>query len=279
MTEKIGEILFHPSTLIKYKDTHFFKVLLYLLILTLLTSIVPIIETLKFTGYTYANKTMIEEIYSIDFSDINNVPSCKVENNKLYCVNTSEIHELGSIYDMFTVVIDVEGKMKANENKFYIRLTENNIKISDKKMNYIIIGYDELPTSWQSFDLEAIKKAQNPEEEYFNLVVGGINELKKDFIGYEIFTKIIVMFILLLLEILFYSILFYLLIGRKMYKFKEVFKVSVFAYTLPVVIGLFFSLLNMQVLNSTLLAIITIIYMHIALMSNQIHKDDPENKE
>ena len=73
--------------------------------------------------------------------------------------------------------------------------------------------------------------------------MNGYNQLIYKLIPYIVFGNIIVVFIIKTMEILFYTLLFALLYRRFQFTFGQLFKLTVFAQTLPITISVILNLL------------------------------------
>ncbi len=274
MTEKLNNILFHPSTLIEYRKTHLLKVLLYLLILTIFSLVVPIIETISSPELTLSDKEIVESMSGFDFDNANKLPNCSLSNKTLACKDDgSKQQEIGA-GRMFVITTDLDDSLKIDSNLFYLKLTEKGVKIVDRNIVYIEYTYDELPTKWQQFNFETIKNASNPEEEFYYLFTGGLNQLMKPLVPVILGINILITFVISILETLFYALLFFMFYRRFNLRFKEIFKIAVFAQTFAITIGVILDLLRINSFSSFLITTITFIYIYIAILASvTAHKD------
>lgn len=277
MTEKLNNILFHPSTLIEYRKTHLLKVLLYLLILSIFSLVVPIIETISNPEFNLSDKALVESVSGFDFEKANSLPNCELSNETFTCSDdVSKQQEIGSVFRFFIITTDLDDSLEIDNNQYYIKLTEKSVKIVDKNGEYMVIPYNELPTKWQQFNFEEIKNANNPTEELYYLFVGGFNQLLKPLVPVIIGFNILITFIFSILETLFFAVLFFVFYRRFNVKFKEIFKIAVFAQTLPITIGVIFDLLRINNFSSFIMTTLTFIYIYIAILASAAVPKDKE---
>ncbi|QVK18823.1 DUF1189 family protein [Mycoplasmatota bacterium] len=275
MTEKLNKILFHPSTLNQFKHTHLLKVLLYLLILSLFSIIVPIIDRIKSPELTIADKSQVEILYGFNFDNAKDLPDCSLNNGTYTCEDeASETKEIGVVLNLFNIVSDVDDTMGHSNYYYTVKLTEKNIKIKDRFGTEVIINYKDTPSKWQSFDFKEIKASNNPSDSLFLLFIRGFNQILVKLTPIILAINITFSFIIKSLEILLYSLLFYLFYKRFQFKFIELFKITIFAHTLPVTIGVILDLLQFNVVNTFMIPTLTFIYVYIAIYSSL-----PKNKE
>ncbi len=264
MIEKLNNILFHPSTLYEYRKTHLFKVILYLLILSFFSILVPIIDRIKEPELKMNDKEYIEELTGFSFDVSENLPDCRLDDH-VYSCTESESREIGTVLGRFKILSDVEDTERTTDLDYYIKLTEEGI-IIDSIGFRTLIPYDKLPSKWQSFDFEEIKTSDNPSDELYRLFIGGFNQILVKFTPIIIAFNVFIIFIVKTLEILLYSLLFYLFYRRFEFKYRELFKITVFAQSLPVVLALIFDLLQFNIFSSFFSTMLTFIYVYIAVM-------------
>lgn len=273
MTEKISNILFHPSKLIEYRNIKLYKALLYLFILALLSVLVPIIDITTFSGFVLGDKSSIESEYKVEFSVINDLPDCILDNGEFTC-NTDEYVEVEEIilfYSDYKVIFDANDNYIIKDDNNYIILKKSNILIGNQYFKYPVF-YRYLPKVWQSFDTSEMKNAENPETTFYNFIITGVNEINNLLIPFRVTVYIIFAYLEMIFQVLFYSLLFYIFYRRFNYKFSEFFKVTIFASTLATVLGLIFNLLAVGYDNLILLSTITFIYIYIAFVHNLTKK-------
>lgn len=273
MTEKLNNILFHPSTLIEYKHTHLLKVLLYLLVLSSFSILVPIIDTIKNPELNLVDKANVEALTNFDFDLATELPNCALINNTYTCTDeASKTKEIGVVLNMIRIVSDVDDSM-TNSNYYYtIKLTEKSVKIEDRFGATSTINYQKLPSKWQSFDFEEIKLSNNPSDSFYLLFIRGFNQIFVKLTPFRLAFNISLTFIIKILEVLLYSFLFYLFYKRFQFKFLELFKITIFAQTLPITLGVLLDLLQINVFNSIMIPTFTFFYVYIAIFSS-IPKD------
>ncbi len=264
MTEKLNNILFHPSTLIKFKNTHFLKVLLYLFLLSIFSMIIPIIDTVQDPTFSLADKPYVEAFFNFDVAK--NLPDCSLQNNEFSCLDEASSQQvIGTAFGVVNIVTDVNDTMKVTNNEYYLKFTENQIKFENKNMTYYSISYKNLPSNWQSFNFNTIKTAIDPSNALYLLFISGFNQIIIHLVPLILTITIFTTFIFKVFEILIYSLIFYLLFRRLQYKFKEIFKITVFAETLAVTMGLILELLGLGSLSSYVAIALIFIYMNVAM--------------
>lgn len=268
MMEKLDNLLFHPSTLINYRYTKLYKVIFVLLLISIFSIIVPLIDTVKSPGITISDKDDISEVFAFDFSIAKTLPDCQIENSQFSCDESGNQQVFGKALRFFTLVTDENDDMDLTSSGYYIKFTKDNLKIVDKNMTYYAISYHKLPDEWHNIDFKEIKNSNNPEDELYLTFLGGFNKIAKLLLPLDITIQIIVAFIFKIIEILFFSSLFYLIYKRLNFKFKEIFKITVFAQIFAVTIGVIFELLNWGYFSSFLVTTLTFIYVYKALYSN-----------
>lgn len=272
MFEKLNDILFHPSRLSQFKNTKFYKVFFYLIFLSLFSITVLIIDTVKNPEITIADKDIIEQSFNINFNVANNLPDCSLRDNTYSCIDEqSSNKEILTILGMVYLISDVNDKVTRFNT---IKLTENKVVINMGIGNRYTISYDKLPKGWQEFDFTEIKNASNPQDEFYKLFMIGYNELVYKLIPFMVLSNIIISFIIKTLEILFYALLFTLLYRRFNFKFGELFKLTVFAQTLPITISVILDLLNVKMSTVFLSTFLTFIYVYFAVVHSI-----PSNRE
>ncbi len=266
VTEKLNNILFHPSKLMQYRKTNFFLVLLYLLALSAFAIIVPIIDIVKTPELTIADKDRIEATVNFNFDLATDLPDCSLNNGKFSCLNEdSSKQEIGTILGLIKIVSDVDGNFRGSSQFYYIKFTENYLKLEDQFGVGNIISYSDLPSKWQSFDFTEIKNSPDPSDELYLLFIGGLNQLIVKLTPVILLFSIMISFVRKLLEILFYSFFFYLLYRRYKFKYLELFKLTVFAHTFPITIIVILNLLRVDLYNTYILTMLTFIYVYIAI--------------
>jgi Protein of unknown function (DUF1189) len=274
MVDKINDLLFHPSTLIKFRKVNIFKTIGFLFILGFISILVTLIDFAKFEGYSIGDQTYVEKMLDIDFSVVTTLPDCQLENKVLSCENEDEVYQLGKGMQFFHFVIDVNNNLEINDSNRYIIFTKNTIKFGDRYGKFDL-GYDILPSAWQQFDLGEIKESDNPEKALFQLFIDGYNEIYKQTVPLVIVLLIIISYVMMIVQTLFYSLLFFLLYRKYGYKFREVFKITTFAQTFPIILGLILTLVGMG--SSFLVTMLTFLYVYFALIGN-INREQPTNQ-
>lgn len=271
MIDRINDLLFHPSTLKKFKDIHLFKAFLYLIIIAIFSSLVTFIDLVTFDGFTIHDQKEIERILDIDFKVVNQLPDCKVENNTLSCENPDEVTNLGTgVYDI-VFIVDQNENFKMDGAQFYVILTENNIRVANR-FSSIRYSYNELPSEWQSFDFTEIKNSNDPQAALVDEFVGGFNKLFMPFIPLIMIFEFFGSYFMVLLQTIFYSFIIYLFYRRFPVRFKEIFKITIFAQTFPVILSLIFTLLGITNILTMIPTALTLIYVHKALFSGLTKK-------
>jgi hypothetical protein len=269
MTEKLNNILFHPSRIGQYKNVNIFKVLLYLFILSIFSIIITVIDIVSNPELTIAHKNQVETYTGFDFDIASDLPSCSLKDKVYTCAEgATEPQELGTVFNMIKVVSDVNDEMQSSGYFYYLKFTKNQIIFKDRIGAHYRIPYEDLPSKWQNFDFEAIKNSSHPSDELFKLFIGGYNQVIRKFTPYILIINILVTFVLKLLELLFFSIFFYLLYRRFNFKYLQLFKITVFAQTLPITLVVIFNLLGINVFVSFFATLLTFIYVYLAVIHN-----------
>jgi Protein of unknown function (DUF1189) len=272
MVDKISNILFHPKSLIQFSKTHLLKALLYIFLLGFFSSLVSMIDLVKFEGYHRSQQQEIENITGFDFSVAKDLPDCVLANNELSCDNNNQMTNIGTAFGMVNIMIDPNNKYIVSDNDYYLILTKDAFKLRTRFAS-MAFTYDSLPEEWQSFNFTEIKQSKYPEDALLDWFLGGFNPLVKQYIPYAIVIVFLIGFFTVLFEILFISLMFKLFFRGFGYKYREIFKVAVFAQTFPILLGMIFQLLGVQFGYSTLVTVLGFMYIYQALKPKTIQKN------
>lgn len=268
MTNKIAELLFHPKTLSKYRYTRTYKVFLYLLVLTIFFILVPILDFVISPELDITDKRRFSQMLNIDFDVAKDLPNCALDDYIYTCIDEeSKQQEILTILDIFKVVSDEDNKYTKN-GLYLIKLTKERVYVVNQLGFTISVEYDDLPKSWQSFDFTEIKNSTYPSDSLYYLVVGGINEIIKQYLPLIIISNILMNYVIHILELLFLTAFLYLVYSRFQYKYFELFKIAVFGRTLPITISVILNLLHIYTINSLIITFLTFLYVHLAVMKN-----------
>jgi len=269
MKEKLDNILFHPSTLVQYRNTHLLKVLLYLFILSTFSLIVPIIDQISNPELSLADKSSVESFGRMSFNIASDLPNCSLINQEYTCSDeASKSQEIVDVLGIIKIVSDVDDKMVEKDNFHYIKLTNKSVIVKYQYGLHYEYKYDQLPSKWQNFNFESIKSSYNPSDSLYLLFIGGFNQFFVKLTPFIISFYMILAFIVKILEALFYSLFFYLFYKRFQFKYKELFKITIFAQTLAITIGVIFDLLQLNLINSFVMTTLTFIYVYVAVFSS-----------
>lgn len=268
MTNKLADLLFHPKTLIKYRTTNGFKVLLYLLVLTAFFILVPILDFVLSPELDITDKSRFSEIINVDFNVAKDLPDCALHDGVYTCRNEeAKKQEIFTMLGFIKVVSDEDNKY-TNNGLYLIKLTKNRVYIVNQLGFAVGVEYGDLPKSWQEFDFTAIKNSTYPSDSLYYLVVGGLNEVIKQYLPLIIIGNILVNYVIHILEMLILTAFMYLIYSRFSYRYGEIFKIAVFARTLPITISVILNLLSIYSINSFIVTILTFFYVHQAVMKN-----------
>lgn len=267
VVEKLNNIFFHPSKLARYKNTKLYKVIIYLIFLSIFSYIVSIIDIINNPKISLNDKERFSYYFDIDYD---NLPNCSLKDNVYSCQDEeSSKQDIGTFLTL-TIVSDVDDKV----NRFNtIKFTKDYVVINIGMERYIK-KYDELPKEWQEFDFGEIKNSQYPDDELFKLFIGGFNQIVHIFVPYIIMMIIFVAIVVKTIEILFYSILFYLFFRHFRFKYLQIFKLTVFAQSLPVTLTVILKLLGVNFYFTIITTFLTFLYMYIAMLNSV-----PKNRE
>ncbi|ERJ13398.1 DUF1189 family protein [Haloplasma contractile] len=276
MTEKLKDLLFRPRELRKLKDSKLYKAFLYLFIIALFSSIIPIIDIIKFEGFDVYDKELFEQVSGLNFEASNELPDCNIYDYKLTCKNQDEpqLFSLGKLEEPY---IPVQYNLVIDEHSTFNDLADDELYLIFKNDKLVLnmgrqayrLEYESYKSVFESVDFKEISEANNSSEQLFALLISIVNEIYQSNKG--IFDSITISFLYLvnyvitIFQVLFYSfILFIFLIPYKV-KFIHVFKVTTYAITLGAILSLIFRLFGFVGLSSTVMMLTTFIYVSRAL--------------
>jgi hypothetical protein len=234
------------------------------------------IDLLKFEGYHLANQKAVEKMVEVDFSIVRDLPNCALKDEILNCDNNNQITEIATLVGMFHIIIDPNDKMIVTDHENYLVFTEKTLYLKTR-VGEVPLSYRSLPKGWQTFDFAEMKASAYPEDELTNYFIAGLNELIKEYTGLGVVFLLFYGFFSVLLKVLLISLVFTLFFKGLGHKFRVVFRVAVFALTLPTLLGLITKLLGFNLFGPTLLTFIAFIYIYKGL--SPIQKIEPKESE